>query len=816
MRAWLNPLLSGILGMTLLTLLLLAVLPFLARRYRQRTVYTLLIICLLGFLIPWRPPVTPKTAVTVKLPAETAHQLQPFRRVTETTVITTDSQIAHVARISETARADASARPAADISLILALIWGAGALSVLSYELVRYSRLNGLLKRWREKPDAATQNLLRQEVQTIGLRKSPALWFAPCIPGPMVTGLIRPAVYLPQGISDAEDLSLILRHELTHLHQGDLPVKWLTLLVCALHWPNPTVWLLRHALNQTCELSCDERVMTGSSLGERTRYSETIIAAIRVGAGTPTMLCTAFQGGLKRMKRRILHIMDTHAKRIGAAAIAVLVCMTVLAGSLLSFSAADEAAGLPPFPEGYDRESEELVEFPTPYQAFASREYTPAYNYSDDPQYPAAFYAPGTVFEITGQKWRSEHIPGVTGDGGMVWLQANVLDGEALQSIWLPETFVTIGQSDISSDAIPKGILKSTESGNYVSLYARITDKTPFSTAESGREAELISWQPGWAQVRFGGRTGYVAADQLTLGEEITARLNPKWISGFDSWRLGYGDYYHQYLAWFGEMENRYGSTDFWSNDLKAMMTDMQRDYGLLQPGDTAFTLPKEGDISAEEAVAIGKRLIGDDGSTDELGIPYYAWQAYFTYTSGKDETPYWMLRAWATHTDMDRQNVRLTRTGELIGINPFRDDPDQHSTYYSIALDVLYGEDETVWPASVRTAYDPEHCPPLQEGWITEEDAKAIALTAIENHLGAEKLAKVQADFSVCASYYNYGKFDENDLEDRIFWTVRYVNTAPGDAEEIQVHINMDGSLRGEPIDDYYGDIDFTPGGNG
>ena len=38
----------------------------------------------------------------------------------------------------------------------------------------------------------------------------------------------------------------------------------------------------------------------------------------------------------------------------------------------------------------------------------------PAYNYSDDPQYPAAFYAPGTAFEITGQKWRSEYIPGVT------------------------------------------------------------------------------------------------------------------------------------------------------------------------------------------------------------------------------------------------------------------------------------------------------------------------------------------------------------------------------------------------------------------
>ena len=816
MAAWLTPLISGIAGMSVLTLVLLAASPFLARRYRQRTIYMLLVICLLGFLIPWRPPVTSKSAVGVKLPAETVQLLQPVRQESETAAITADRQIAHGVRISNTAGANTARHTSPDIRLLLFLIWAAGVLSVLSYELVRYSRLNRLLRRWREKPDTAALNLLCREVQAAGLRKSPSLWSAPCIPGPMVTGLMRPAVYLPQDIPDAGDLSLILRHELAHLRQGDLPVKWLTLLVCALHWPNPAVWLLRHALNQTCELSCDEQVITGSSLSERSRYSETIIASIRAGAGAPTMLCTAFQGGLKRMKRRILHIMDTHTKHIGAAAIVVLVCLTVLAGSLLSFSAADEIAGLPPFPDGYDRESEELVEFPAPYKAFAVSAYTPAYNYSDDPQYPAAFYVPGTSFEITGQKWRSEHIPGVTGDGGMIWLQANVLDGETLESIWLPETFVSTGQSDIPPDAVPRGILKTNEGENYVSLYKRITDKAPFSTAESGREVELISWQPGWAQVRISGKTGYVAASQLSLNAEITARLHPEWLFGFDSWRLGYGDYYDQYLAWFGEMENRYGSYDFWSNELKAMMTDMEREYGLLQPGDTAFALPGRDDITAEEAIAIGKRLIGDDGSTDELGIPYYAWQAYFTYTAGTDETPCWMLRAWATHTDMDRQNVRLTRSGELMEIIPFRDDPGQHSVYYSIALNVLYGEAEDTWPASVRTAYEPEHCPPLQEGWITEEEAKAIALTAVENCLGIEKYAKVQADFSVYASYYNYGRFDENDTEDRIFWTVRYVSTTPGDAEEIQVHINMDGSLRGEPTDEYYGDTDFTPGGNG
>ena len=813
MPPWLRPLLSGMLGMTALTLLVLALLPALARRYRQRTLYGLLIICLLGFLIPWRPLITPRPAVTVTLPDEAARRLRPNPRAPELMTAAPDGEWARAASLQTQPETPVSAP--VHLQLIFALIWAAGAACVLGRELLRYFRFTRLLKRWREAPDAADRTLLTQEARTVGLRRTPMLWRAPCVAGPLVTGLACPAVYLPDSVGET-DLRLVLRHELTHLRQGDLPVKWLTLAVCAIHWFNPAVWLLRRALNQACELSCDERVMAGAGFDERARYSETLIAAIRVGAGTPTALCTAFQGGLKRMKRRILHIMNTHSKRIGAAVIALTLALVVLTGSLFSFSAAGTPAALPPFPDDYDRETEELVTFSTPYLAYAVDAYTPAYNYSDDPSYPAAMYAPGTAFEITGHKWRAEHIPGVTGEGGMVWLQANTLDGEALTSIWVPETLVVIGESAGPSGELPHGTLKAAEGQTYISLYKRITDKAPASTFESGNDVTLISWQPGGAQVRQGSTVGYIADDQLALDSEITARLHPAWVDGFDSWHLGYGDYYQQYLSWFGEMEDRYGSYDFWSNELKAVDTQVQRDYGLLQAGDVAYALPEAGDLTAEEAIARGKALIGDDGGVDELGIPYYAWQAYFMYHADVDPEPYWMLRAWATHTDMDRQNIRLSRTGELLETVPFRDDKHPDGPYYSIALMVLYGEKEEFWPAAVRTAYDPEGCPPLREGWATEETVRAVAMDAIEAAFGAEKREKVEKVFTVYASYYNYGRYDESDTEDRIFWTVRCINMATDDREQITVTVNMDGTLRDEPIDDYYGSVDFTPGGNG
>ena len=120
------------------------------------------------------------------------------------------------------------------------------------------------------------------------------------------------------------------------------------------------------------------------------------------------------------------------------------------------------------------------------------------------------------------------------------------------------------------------------------------------------------------------------------------------------------------------------------------------------------------------------------------------------------------------------------------------------------------------MWPPAVRSAYDPEGCPPLQDGWKTEAEVRSIAMDTIEAAFGADKRAAVEDKFEVYASYYNYGRVEDNAAEERIFWTVHCVNRTPGEAEDIEVQINMDGSLRIEPIDNYYGDIDFTPGGNG
>ena len=816
MTAALKALAVGAAGMSVLTVIVLLLAPLLSVRYRQRTVYMLLIICLVGFLIPWRP-VIPRAAVTVSVPAAVTRQLGlPVERTG--TRVTAETDTASMPSGEAETRTIQAVRPVVRWSAVLFLLWAAGAVAVLAVGLGRYARFCRLLKRWRGTPDAEAAALLAEETQASGIRRIPRLYTAPCVSGPLVAGLFRPAIYLPDGAMPEADRRLILRHELTHLRQGDLVVKWLTLPACAVHWFNPVVWLLRKAINQYCELSCDERVMRDSDLRERERYSETIIAAIRVSSKTPTVLCTAFQGGLKRMKRRITRIMDTHQKRIGVLALTVVLAVTVLSGGLFGFTSADALDRLPEMSADYEYQYEPVEEFAIAYPGVTSGSAAPVYNAPDDPEWPSAFYAPGIALEITGRKWRAEHIEGVTGSGGMIWLRVNMLEGEQLKNVWIPEVFVTVGDQSGAVRNAPEVTLKVPEEKAYISIYARLTDQAPVRTLLSERTAELINWQPSWVQVRLGTFTGYVEESETLLDPEAAVLFHPGWAQGFDSWRAGYAALYEQYLEWFEGMENQYGSFDMWPNEVKAVATQVQRGYGLLQDGDTAFALPEEGDISEQEAIGIGRRLIGDDGGTDELGVPWYAWQAYFQYTVGQDAEPCWQLRAWPSHTDMDRMNLRLTRTGELMGeIVPYRDYTNPSVIYSEIALALIYGEMRSLWPSEVRTAFDPVQFPPLREDWASEEEIRRIAIEAVEAAFGAEKRVLVEAEFTVFSSWFNYGRSSEDDPEDSIFWTVRYVNTAPGEVEEIQVHINMDGTLRNEPVDDFYGEAEnYTLGGNG
>jgi beta-lactamase regulating signal transducer with metallopeptidase domain len=117
-------------------------------------------------------------------------------------------------------------------------------------------------------------------VQGIGLRRVPRVWMSPVVRSPAVTGLWRPVLLLPVQFDEsltAQEARLVLRHELTHLKRGDLPLNALLCLLLALHWFNPLLWLAFFKVRLDREAACDAQVLDREPQAERVAYGHTLL-----------------------------------------------------------------------------------------------------------------------------------------------------------------------------------------------------------------------------------------------------------------------------------------------------------------------------------------------------------------------------------------------------------------------------------------------------------------------------------------------------------------------------------------------------------
>ena len=95
----------------------------------------------------------------------------------------------------------------------------------------------------------------------------------------MLAGLLHPCLLLPPKPMDDTRLRHALLHELTHCKRHDIAFKALVLWVCALHWFNPAVWLMRRAVERDLELACDDAALRVLPESERAAYGNTVLQA---------------------------------------------------------------------------------------------------------------------------------------------------------------------------------------------------------------------------------------------------------------------------------------------------------------------------------------------------------------------------------------------------------------------------------------------------------------------------------------------------------------------------------------------------------
>ena len=153
---------------------------------------------------------------------------------------------------------------------------------------------------------------------------------------PMLLGLIKPVIVIPNMELSDDELEVILAHEIMHYKRKDLWFKAIALLVNAIHWFNPIVYAFNKQLGITCELSCDEKVALEMNPKRRRFYGETILQIMQYNADceNSTSIALNLCSSNKDIKRRLISMMKAKKMKKSIMALALATGMLMIGGGL--------------------------------------------------------------------------------------------------------------------------------------------------------------------------------------------------------------------------------------------------------------------------------------------------------------------------------------------------------------------------------------------------------------------------------------------------------------------------------------------------
>ncbi len=245
-----------------------------------------------------------------------------------------------------------------------ALLWLVGTTLLAGRILVGF----GILRRMRRQALVQREGPLFEALRRAGaaLHCHPRVEVAtsPSIRSPMLLGILRPLIVVPTDLVDrlrADELSLVLMHELAHVRRCDNLALLLQRLVTAALFYHPAVWLCGRMLRRESEQACDDLVVCAT--GRPEAYSRGL-AQVAEGAAhsnsparrIPAMTAlSAIESDLALRIRRTLagstRRMGTRARVVAATLLCPLAAVTMPSGGAADSGADGEPAAANPAPD---------------------------------------------------------------------------------------------------------------------------------------------------------------------------------------------------------------------------------------------------------------------------------------------------------------------------------------------------------------------------------------------------------------------------------------------------------------------------------
>lgn len=160
------------------------------------------------------------------------------------------------------------------------------------------------------------------------------VYSSPSVLSPFVIGIIKPRIFMPQGLSEKE-YSYLLHHEQTHIRRHDMVFKSIWIATLLVHWFNPIVWIAFRMFESDMEMSCDEEVIKNISSELRADYCMSLVSYARKSSA-PKYLVSSLGFGKENVKARIKNIMNYKKLSLWLSIVSVLAVAAIFTCGFLN------------------------------------------------------------------------------------------------------------------------------------------------------------------------------------------------------------------------------------------------------------------------------------------------------------------------------------------------------------------------------------------------------------------------------------------------------------------------------------------------
>lgn len=230
-----------------------------------------------------------------------------------------------------------------DTARLIFAVWAVISVLLVFKNTVSYIRLTNEVYRCPVIDDKRIKNIFDGSAKRAGIKRRIILKSSGELISPVMFGVIRPVLILPERNFSDRELEMIITHELTHCRHFDTAFKILSVIAACIHWFNPAVYILRKGIGESCELWCDETVLRMLRISDKKEYGRLLLSVMENGY-KDAAYTTSMAASKRQLKKRLKKVVQyREATRVAkAAGVITAVSLSVCSVTAFGFSKAAE------------------------------------------------------------------------------------------------------------------------------------------------------------------------------------------------------------------------------------------------------------------------------------------------------------------------------------------------------------------------------------------------------------------------------------------------------------------------------------------